>query len=169
MIPMGIFWLTLARIRRRLRRVVDSSVVLAHGLRFHLFFKNKPAAGEYCNSRRIHLGKRPIGDEPHRAYLAIIRCGAKHCVIDDGNQRTFDIALNLYACPDDERLLDRCEYWYSGGINKYKAAYQLIDGKLLHKYRDLYFSTMISRSPTHTSVSSWNTARLTRLGWHNPA
>ena len=103
------------------------------------FSRIVPADGEYCNSKRIQLLKEPAEDREHRPYLAIIRCGANHRLVDDGSQRNFDIALSLYACPNDKRLLDGCEYSYSGGINKYKAACQFIDGALLEKFRGFIF------------------------------
>ena len=136
---MRLFWLILKRIWARVRSTADSFILAANRLRFHLFFKSQPADGEYCNSKRIHLIKEPAEDREHRPYLAIIRCGANHRLVDDGSQRTFDIALSLYACPNDKSLLDGCEYSYSGGINKYKAAYQFIDGALLEKFRGFIF------------------------------
>lgn len=136
---MILFWLILDRIWRRVRSIADRSILNANKLRFHLFFKNQPADGEYCNSKRISLLKEPAEDREHRPYLAIIRCGANHCLVDDGSQRKFDIALSLYACPNDKRLLDGYEYAYSGGVNKYKAALQFIDGALLERYRGFIF------------------------------
>jgi len=97
-----------------------------------LFFKRKPADGEYCNSKRIYLFKEPAVDRERRKYLAIIRCGATHSLVDDGG-RNFDIALSLYARPT-AHALDNCEYSYCGGVNKYKAARQFIDDALLEKY-----------------------------------
>jgi hypothetical protein len=136
---MRVFWLIIKRIRRRLRMIADSFILEANRLRFHLFFKSQPADGEYCNSKRIHLVKEPADDREHRAYLAIIRCGANHRLVDDGSQRQFDIALSLYARPNDKSLLDGCEYAYTGGINKYKAARQFINGALLEKFRGFIF------------------------------
>lgn len=136
---MRLFWLILNRIWRRVRSIADSFILKANRFRFHLFFKNLPADGEYCNSKRIQLLKEPAEDREHRPYLAIIRCGANHRLVDDGSQRKFDIALSLYACPNDKGLLDGCEYAYSGGINKYKAACQFIDGALLEKFRGFIF------------------------------
>ena len=81
--------------------------------------------------------KPSAGEEP-RPYLAIIRCGAAHCLIDDGSSRQFDIALNFYAPPAADTL-DDCEYSYSGGLNKYKAAHQFLDDTLLGKYRGFMF------------------------------
>jgi hypothetical protein len=134
-----LFRLILNRIWRRVRSIADSFILAANRLRFHLFFKSQPADGEYCNSKRIHLFKQPAKDRKYRPYLAIIRCGANHCLVDDGSQRKFDIALNFYACPNDERSLDGCEYSYSGGANKYKAALQFIDGALLERFRGFIF------------------------------
>jgi hypothetical protein len=134
----GYFGLTIDRIRRRLKSVADRFVLFLYRLRFHFFFKNKPADGEYCNSRRIFLGKRLADREP-RQYLVVIRCGRKHCLVDDGGERNFDIALNMYACPDKKELLDNCEYLYSGGINKFKAAYQFVDDALLDTYQGFAF------------------------------
>ena len=122
----------------RLKNIGDLVVLFCYRVRFHLTFKSKPADGEYCNSRRIHIGKR-LAHIESRAFLVIVRCGRNHCLIDDGSDRNFDIALNFYACPDDKRLLENCEYVYSGGINKYKAAFQFIDGTLLRKYRGFTF------------------------------
>ena len=126
------------RIWRGVRNVTDRSLLAANRLRFHLFFKNEPADAEYCNSKRIRLLKKPAEDRNRRPFLAVIRCGANHCLIDDGSERKFDIALNLYA-PPKERSLDDCEYSYSGGANKYKGAYQFIDDALLETYRGFMF------------------------------
>ena len=125
--------------------------------------------GEYCNSKRIRLLKEPAEDREHRPYLAIIRCGANHSLVDDGSQRKFDIALSLYACPNDKRLLDGYEYAYSGGINKYKAACQFIDCALLERFRGFIFlDDDLEITYSHLS-QSWNIAKLTSSGWHNPA
>jgi len=125
--------------RRSLDVIFDRCVLVTYRLRFHLFFKNNLANGEYCNSRRIRVDKRPAADSRNRPYLAIIRCGAKHRLVDDGSQRNFDIALNLYAPPDTKEPRDDCEYLYSGGINKYKAAWQFIGDVLLSKYTGFIF------------------------------
>ena len=123
---------------RGARRIAARSILIVNKLRFHLFFKNEPGDGEYCNAKRIHLVKQLAADRERRPYLAIIRCGENHCLIHDGSQRNFDIALNLYAQPSAQAL-DDCEYAYSGGINKYRAARQFIDGALLAKYRGFVF------------------------------
>jgi hypothetical protein len=126
-----------ARVGPRARDVARSFVLVANRLRFHLFFKNRPTDGEYCNSKKIHVVKEP-DDRNNRPYLVVIRCGANHCLIDDGSQRQFDIALSLYARPS-EYLLDACECSYSGGVNKYKAARQFIDAPLLERFRGFMF------------------------------
>jgi hypothetical protein len=136
---MSVFRLIPDRIRRKLSNIADRSVLTVSRLRFHLLFKNIPARGEYCNSRRIDLRKRITEGERYRPYLAVIRCGAKHCLIDDRSPRNFDIALNLYASPVAEGILENCEYLYAGGINKYKAACQFIDCSLLSWYRGFIF------------------------------
>ena len=113
--------------------------------------------------------RNPPRTESTRPYLAIIRCGANHRLVDDGSQRNFDIALSLYACPNDKSLLDGCEYSYSGGINKYKAAYQFIDGALLEKFRGFIFLDDDLEITYSHLVSSWIIVGLTGSGWHNPA
>ena len=45
----------------------------------------------------------------------------------------------MYAPPDTKEILDDCEYLYSGGINKYKAAWQFIGDVLLSKYTGFIF------------------------------
>lgn len=122
----------------RLMRVIYSTVLLTNKLRFHLFFKHKPSAGQFCNSRLISIIKTPSRDTQNRPYLVIIRCGAGHRLIDDAIQRTFDIALNLYGIPHATSF-DDCEYVFSGGINKYKAARQFINEELLEKYQGFMF------------------------------
>jgi hypothetical protein len=124
----------LAGIERLARHVANYGVLSINRLRFHLAFKDQPADGEYCNSKRIHLFKQPATDQAHRPYLVVIRCGASHRLVDDASDRNFDIALNLYA-PPDERTLQACEYAYSGGVNKYKAAKHFLDGALLDRFR----------------------------------
>jgi hypothetical protein len=137
--PKSIFTRIVRRMWRSLSGVFDRCILVTYRLRFHLFFKNRLADGEYCNSRRIRVDKQLAADRKNRPYLAIIRCGAKHCLVDDGSQRNFDIALNLYAPPDTKQLLEDCEYLYRGGINKYKAAWQFIGGVLLAKYKGFIF------------------------------
>ena len=110
----------------------------ARKLRFHLFFKSKPDDGEYCASKRIHLFRQPPADRKARPYLAIMRCGATHRLVDDGGARQFDLALNFFA-PPTGRLLEDCEYAYSGGVNKYKGARQFIDDAMLDRYRGFIF------------------------------
>ncbi len=114
--------------------VANYGVLSINRLRFHLIFKDQPADGEYCNSKRIHLFKQPATGHAHRPYLVLIRCGASHRLVNDEGDRSFDIALNLYA-PPDARTLEACEYAYSGGVNKYKAAKQFLDGALVDRYR----------------------------------
>ena len=74
----------------------------------------------------------------NRPYLAIVRCGISHSLIDDGSERNFDIALNCYAEPDSIRS-DDYEYLYAGGINKYKAAFQFINEAHLKQYEGFIF------------------------------
>ena len=124
----------LAGIWRLAGHVANYGLLSINRLRFHLAFKNKPADGEYCNSKRIHLFKLPATDHVHRPYLVLIRCGASHGLVDDGSDRNFDIALNLYA-PPDQHASKACEYAYSGGINKYKAAKQFLNGTSLDRFR----------------------------------
>lgn len=126
------------RARRGLRGLAKSGLLIANRLRFQLFFKNQPGDGEYCNSKRIRCFKRPADDGPSRPYLVIIRCGTSHCLVDDRSERNFDIAVNPYARPD-ERVLASCEYAYTGGANKFKAARQFIDDALLATYRGFMF------------------------------
>jgi len=121
-----------------MRRVAASTGRAACRLWFHLFFRNKPGDGEYCNSKTVRLFMEPAAGDQPRPYLAIIRCGATHQLIDDGSTRQFDIALNLYAPPAADTLED-CEYAYSGGLNKYKAARQFIDNALLDTYAGFIF------------------------------
>jgi hypothetical protein len=119
----------------RLASTIANDLVLPiNRLRFHLSFKNEPADGEYCNSKHIRLFKQPATDHAHRPFLVIIRCGARHGLVDDASDRNFDIALNLYA-PPDPRVLEACEYAYSGGVNKYKAAKHFLSGAFLDRYR----------------------------------
>jgi len=127
------------RILGLLRSIAGRVVLAANRLRYHLFFKSIPDDGEFCNSKRIRVYKKPANGRKHRPYLAIIRCGANHRLIDDRTERKFDIALNFYASPNDRDLLDGCEYSYSGGINKYKAAHQFLDKALLEKFRGFIF------------------------------
>jgi hypothetical protein len=127
-----------AQIRRTAGHIARAIARIANRLRFHLFFKNRPADGEYCNSKRVRATKEPSDGHRHRPYLVVIRCGADHCLRDDGGQRDFDIALSLYARPSAGSL-NACEYAYAGGLNKFQAARQFIDDAQLKRYRGFVF------------------------------
>jgi len=127
------------RIKHEINQVTERLALALNRLRFLLFFKSQPLKGEYCNSKRIRLLKVPPLEERTRPYLVIIRCGAEHGVINDGSERKFDLALNWYARPADSRLMDACEYSYSGGVNKYKAARQFLNEGLLNRFRGFMF------------------------------
>ncbi len=129
--PLARIWISVSNIAR-------TGVRGANRLRFHLFFKHRPAAGEYCNSKRVRPVKEPSASHQHRPYLAVIRSGAEHGLRDDGSERNFDIALSLYARPSPGSL-NACEYAYSGGINKFQAARQFIDGAQLDRYQGFVF------------------------------
>jgi hypothetical protein len=117
----------------RLRTPIEAVVLWFNRLRFHLFFKRRPGIGEYCNSKviRVNRGRREV--PAIRSHLVIIRCGREHGLINDGNSRNFDIALNPYLKPASSCLAE-CDYLYSGGINKYQAALQFISEDLLNAY-----------------------------------
>jgi len=122
----------------RPRKVIQRICLLANKLRFHIFFKKRPRPGEYCNSKFIRVDTRAVQPAETRPYLAIVRCGRSHCLIDDCSERNFDIALNCYAEPEGVRSGDY-EYLYVGGINKYKAAVQFISKAHLRRYRGFIF------------------------------
>ena len=122
----------------KLRGLLDRSILGAHRLYFLILFKRKPGRGEYCNSKRIRLYDSPVWPAKHRPYLAVIRCGSSHSLIDDGSSRNFDLALNRYAKPDTAHKAD-WEYLYVGGVNKYKAAFQFIGESHLANYRGFVF------------------------------
>lgn len=127
-----------ARSRRSAGHIAKTTVRIANRLRFHLFFKHRPAAGEYCNSKRVRTAKEPSDGHQYRPYLAVIRCGSDHGLRDDGSERNFDIALSLFAQPSTHAL-NAAEYAYAGGINKYQAARQFIDRAQLQRYRGFVF------------------------------
>lgn len=123
---------------RHIKLLYRRILLLVNRIRFHLFFKRTPATGNYCNSKRIVIEKRPSCGPTGRKFLAFIRCGAAHRLIDDGGERLFDIALNRYAKPTDSKETP-CEYLIAGGLNKYKAAYQFMDGNVLSGYKGFIF------------------------------
>ena len=122
----------------KLKGIVKSAILLAKRLKFHLLFKSKPKAGEYCNSKLIYLYRQPTQGTKNRPYLAIIRCGVNHSLIDDCGNRNFDIALNPFASPNT-LCLEHYEYLYAGGMNKYKAAYQFLNDSISNKYKGFIF------------------------------
>ena len=126
-----------ARVARQIVSYFETPILIANRIRFHILFPIRPDVGEYCNSKEINFSKSPPPGAATRRYLAIVRCGARHGLIDDGSARNFDIALNLYAKPDAE-CLSASEYVYSGGINKYRAAYQFIDETRLKQYARIH-------------------------------
>lgn len=112
--------------------------LLHNRLIFHLFFKNIPGKGDYCNSKLISQAVTPSSNMEHKMYLVYIRSGTSHCLINDAQERNFDIALNLYEEPKNINENDY-EYIIIGGLNKYKAAYQFIDDGLMQKYKGFIF------------------------------
>jgi hypothetical protein len=121
----------------RARPLGRSAILALNRIRFHLFFKKSPDPGRYSNSKRMSLLTRRSPLSPARTFLVFVRSGGDCRLVDDG-ERNFDIALNLYAAPRDGSLPSH-EYLISGGINKYKAAYQFIDEELLREYRGFMF------------------------------
>jgi hypothetical protein len=119
------------------RSLARSAILLFNRIKFHLFFKKVPDARGHSNSKLVAVTKRPPQGSPGRTFLVFIRSGGTCRLVDDGG-RNFDIVLNLYAGQRDGSLGDH-EYLVSGGINKYKAAYQFIDEELLGAYRGFMF------------------------------
>jgi hypothetical protein len=120
---------------RKLRKQI---ILLINRAKFHLFFKRVADKENCSNSKLISVLMSPARNMPIREYLAFIRCGAAHQVIDDGTERNFDIALNLYANYMDDRR-SSYEYSIAGGINKFKAAHQFINDDLLARYKGFIF------------------------------
>ena len=123
---------------KNIRKLCKQIILLFNRAKFHLFFKKVPGIEDYCNSKLISVLTNPDQTMPSKDYLAFIRCGAAHQLIDDGGERNFDIALNLYANYMDEKR-SGYEYLIVGGINKYKAAYQFINDDLLIRYKGFIF------------------------------
>lgn len=113
-------------------------LLLVNRVKFHLSYRRVPANGEYCNSKYISVLSKPAKNSAAREYLVFIRCGEAYQMIDDGGERNFDIALNLYA-NHAGKIPGSYEYLIAGGINKYKAAYQFISDDLLDKYQGFIF------------------------------
>lgn len=89
-------------------------------LHFFLFFKRRPAAGEYCNSKLI--GEVECRGTPgKRPFLVVVRTGSRHCISGVHAGRNFDLALNHYAPPSTDLVFD---YRYGGGLSKFMAARQ---------------------------------------------
>jgi len=123
---------------KNIRNLRKQIILLVNRAKFHLFFKRVPDKEDCCNSKLISVLINPAQNMPNRDYLAFIRCGSAHQLIDDDEERNFDIALNLYAnYMDDKR--SGYEYLIAGGINKYKAAYQFINDNLLVGYKGFIF------------------------------
>jgi hypothetical protein len=59
-------------------------------------------------------------------------------LIDDGKEKNFDLAINFYDQPDTKLIVD-ADYILSGGINKFKAAYQLFNDKIMSSYAGFMF------------------------------
>jgi hypothetical protein len=123
---------------QRLRRIRESARLRRNRIRYHFFFKRTPLAGEYCNSKLIRLDKQPPPGIGERPYLVIVRCGGRHELINDCGERNFDIALNLYSAKE-EASLGEYEYVFTGGISKFRAAYQFINEELLDRYVGFMF------------------------------
>lgn len=124
--------------QKSIRRILNTVFLLLKKISFHLFFTRVPHDEQYCNSKQISVLLKPSQTGGARKYLAFVRCGTRHQLIDDDGERNFDIALNLYAKYNNESQNDH-EYLIVGGLNKYKAAYQFIDGDLLARYKGVIF------------------------------
>jgi len=122
----------------RIRELPRHLARLFNRAAFHLLFTRIPAQGDYCNSKRISVVKDRGFAAPDREYLVWIRCGAMHRLIDDGAKRCFDIALNAYAAPGGQTH-EACDYLIAGGLNKFQAAQQFIDGDILARYKGFIF------------------------------
>lgn len=123
--------------KRIFSRLNSRFQLFVNRVRFLLFFKVRPNEDEFCNSKYIKLVKS-LSVKPTRQFLVLIRCGDEHELIDDGVERVFDIAISAYASPS-QKTCDECEYLISGGINKYKTAYQFIDQAILSHYDGFIF------------------------------
>ena len=123
---------------QRAKAVARRIVLLFNRLRFRLCFPSFPKTGQYCNSKFITVTRRRSPPAPGRVFLVFVRSGGQCQLIDDGSDRNFDIALNLYACPTGIPPGPH-EYLMIGGINKYQAAYQFLDPLVLGSYRGFMF------------------------------
>lgn len=123
---------------QKVRKLAWSIVLLARRIRFHLLFKNLPADGEFCNSKRIALRHMPPAKESASDFLVFIRSGGTYALVCDSEDRNFDIALNLYA-GDPSDTSCGYDYLIAGGLNKYKAAFQFLNPELLEKYGGFMF------------------------------
>lgn len=117
----------------RIQRIYCRCRLLVKHIVFQFFFKKKPGPGEFCNAKDIVNVKTPLEDTAN-VNLVFIRSGAQHQLIDDGSGKTFDIAINFYASPEDQSQVMASDYIISGGLNKYKAASQFLSDELLDRY-----------------------------------
>jgi hypothetical protein len=86
----------------RARALARNAILSLNRIRFHLFFKKLPDPGTHSNSKLVSVLSRRPPESRARAFLVFIRSGGASRLVDDG-ERTFDIALNLYAQPRDQR------------------------------------------------------------------
>lgn len=119
------------------RRVARRMVLSFNRITFHLWFTRVPQPGRYCNSKLISVLSGAPPPRPKK-FLVFIRSGGGCRLIDGGGGRNFDIAINLYAAPKTD-LPKQYEYLVVGGLNKYKAAYQFLDSRLLNLYEGFMF------------------------------
>ena len=104
-------------------------------LHFFLFFKRRPANGEYCNSKLIGAIERH-GTPGKRPFLVIVRAASDHRITGIHADRNFDLALNHYAQPAKELVFD---YRYGGGLSKLTAARQFFESTGVTTYQGYMF------------------------------
>ena len=104
-------------------------------LRFFLFFKRRPANGEYCNSKLIGAIERR-GTTGKRPFLVMVRAASSHRISGVHANRNFDLALNHYAPPATDFDFD---YRFGGGLSKFTAARQFFKSTNTTAYQGYMF------------------------------
>lgn len=137
------------------KAIINQLTLLLNKFIFVFFFKKRLKSNEYGNSKIILLLKTNLNSEKENDYLIFIRSGKSHLLVNDGGSRNFDLALNLYAYPENNNF-EEYKFVFSGGINKYMAAMQFLDQDIISRYIGfMYLDDDIEI--TYTQLSSFLT------------
>jgi hypothetical protein len=100
--------------------------------------------GRFTSAPSVSAHRLPEARLAHRPFLVFVRSGSSpvpqpawpaHLA-----DRQFDVLANFHAPPSQDCwLLDYADYVTTGGLSKFHAAKQLLNGEMLHRYAGVLF------------------------------